>query len=150
YFDESFAVYEDYDVWLRLAFHFPFLFIPGPAAVYNLSPQGLFLSSAADGPGPRDRVRVVQKALAMLPATAEYAALRQEAEACADVGTVTPLLILGEVMQAWPRLLAKVSARPWVLQFARMRRRMKWATLMRLQASPTPLQAMHELHAEIR
>lgn len=149
-FDESFEVYEDYDVWLRLAFHFPFLFIPGPAAVYNLSPQGLFLSSAADGPGPRDRVRVAQKALAMLPVSAEYATLRQEAEACADVGTVAPLLILGEVMQAWPRLLVKVSARPWILQYAGVRRHMKWATFMRLGASPTRLQAMRELHAEIR
>ena len=67
YFDESLNTAEDLDLSFRLAFHFQFLFEPGPVMIYNVSLDGLWLSSAANGSAARDHGRVVERAVRMLP-----------------------------------------------------------------------------------
>lgn len=81
YFDESLGSYEDYDMSLRIAFHFPFLFVPGAVDIYNLSAHGLWLSRAAGGFAGADIARVVEKALQLLPESAWCAEVKREARA---------------------------------------------------------------------
>ncbi len=79
YFDESLATTEDFDLSLRLAFHFQFEFQPGPVMIYNISPHGLWLTSVANGGASRDHGRVIEKALRMLPDSPGYNTMREEA-----------------------------------------------------------------------
>src|SRR5712691_3895396 len=58
YFDESLPPCEDWDLWLRLSFHFPFVFVPGLVAVYLPSPRGLWQSEKH-----KNNARVLEKAL---------------------------------------------------------------------------------------
>ena len=67
-FDETLRCWEDYDLWLRLAFSERFRFLPGPAVIYQVSPSGRFLSAAKTGESERDLRRVVQAGLARLHA----------------------------------------------------------------------------------
>jgi len=46
YFDETLSICEDYDMWLRLAFHVRFEFLPGPVAIWRPG-HGLSRKAAA-------------------------------------------------------------------------------------------------------
>jgi glycosyltransferase involved in cell wall biosynthesis len=78
-FDESLLSYEDWDVSLRLAFHVKFLFNPGAVDIYNLSPDGLWLSRAGSGIGADDARRALEKNLQLLPDSLEYQELKRKA-----------------------------------------------------------------------
>src|SRR5262245_29885941 len=45
FFDESLLVEADYDMCLRLAFYYPFTFVPGPIAIQRFSRQGSWFTS---------------------------------------------------------------------------------------------------------
>jgi glycosyl transferase family 2 len=112
YFDESLATYEDWDLSLRLAFHVAFLFAPGAVDIYNLSPQGLWLTRAASGAGAEDAARVIEKALSMLPDLEQYAEVRQEARARMVLETASRL---GNTSEAWARVVAALCENPRLL-----------------------------------
>jgi hypothetical protein len=116
-FDEGLRSWSDYDLHLRIACHFPFLFLPEPVYLYNQSSDGLFFSAAIQGHGLRDRIRVTEKALKMLPETAEFESLRLEARASAELGTIWNLLHSGQVAQAWSHLVTTLLANPRAWQF---------------------------------
>lgn len=78
-FDESLLSYEDWDVSLRLAFHVKFLFHPGAVDIYNLSPDGLWLSRAGSGIGVDDARRALEKNLQLLPDSVKYQELKRKA-----------------------------------------------------------------------
>src|SRR5207244_175888 len=40
YFDEQLRAIEDFDLYLRLAFHYPFHFVPGAVCVYHSTAHG--------------------------------------------------------------------------------------------------------------
>jgi glycosyltransferase involved in cell wall biosynthesis len=80
YFDERLSSHEDWDMWLRLSFHFPFLFLPGALAVYNVSPDGLWLGTQAEAEEERC-TRVIEKALQTLPESPAYMELKRTARA---------------------------------------------------------------------
>ncbi|HWW84225.1 MAG TPA: glycosyltransferase [Vicinamibacterales bacterium] len=80
-FDESLESFEDYDLSLRLAFHFSFLFVSGAVTIYNPSPTGLWLGRAATTAGAADLCRVIDKALQMLPDDVQHLELKRKARA---------------------------------------------------------------------
>ncbi len=115
-FDESLASYEDHDMSLRLALLVPFLFVPGPVTVYNLSPRGLWLTRAASGEGATDAARVAERALQQLPDTARGRALAQEARAWLAFDAANPFAVIGDSEHLWARTLGALRAHPWVLR----------------------------------
>lgn len=111
-FDETFLSYEDWDVSLRLAFHVKFLFNPGAVDVYNLSPNGLWLSRAASGIGADDARRVLEKNLQLLPDSAEYQEFKRKARSRLELETS---LRIADPIQAWARVTAVLRESPDVL-----------------------------------
>ena len=74
YFDDTLRGLEDYDLWLRLAYRFPFRFVRGPVAIYRISHQGKFLTEIATGESRELHRRVIRKALALAPELSAEAA----------------------------------------------------------------------------
>ncbi len=113
YFDESLRSNVDYDMSLRLAFHFPFKFVPGPVGIYRLSKQGAFLTAVAE-----ERIaleRVVEKALAMLPATArDRQQVSREARARAALRIAGLLAMVGDLARMRSQLLKALEEFPWI------------------------------------
>ncbi len=150
YFDESLDSYEDYDLALRIAFHFPFLFVPGAVYVYNLSPHGLWLSRLVSGSGTTDLTRVVEKALQMLPESARYAEVKREARARAALRVVHTLIEIGDLTQAWVKLIVSLRACPWLLGYNWARGTVKWLTFTRARTAESPVAATRDLCTQIR
>jgi glycosyltransferase involved in cell wall biosynthesis len=110
-FDESLASYEDYDLSLRLAFHVRFLFAPGAVDIYNLSPQGLWLSRAASGAAALDAARVIEKALRLLPDSPDHAAVKREARLQVVRDTAWWMLdTLGDLKDVWRLVMVTLRA----------------------------------------
>jgi hypothetical protein len=78
-FDKQLRTNEDYYLWLRIAFHFPFLFVIVAVPVRNESADGLYYSTMARGGGARDARAVIERGLRMLPEGRRYDALGREA-----------------------------------------------------------------------
>jgi glycosyltransferase involved in cell wall biosynthesis len=150
HFDESFASYEDYDMSLRLAFHSRFLFAPGAVDVYNPSPRGLWLSRVVNGAGADDVARVIEKGLQMLPESAEYLKVKQEARARAAFHVVYPLLMLGELAQAWRYVVATLRAHPETARYASIRSMVRMVAGQWVLAARAPIAAAQDVCAEIK
>ena len=119
---ENYLTEAHYDMFLRLAFHVPFLFVAGDVAVNRVHSEGVFHArlSGEDGYG-RMLPMVIDKALAMLPDTHYSRTLRNEVH----VALVPRLFCMLEripdfegirnyvkiVLRACPWLLAEHSAR---------------------------------------
>jgi glycosyltransferase involved in cell wall biosynthesis len=111
-FDESMLSYEDWDVSLRLAFHVEFLFNPGAVDVYNLSPNGLWLSRAASGTGADDARRVLEKNLRLLPDSAEYLEFKRKARLRLELDTS---IRIADPLRAWASVTAALREFPGAL-----------------------------------
>ncbi len=147
YFDERFASYEDYDMSLRLAYHVRFLFAPGAVDIYNLSSQGLWLSRADDGAGAEDAIRVIEKALGMLPDSAGYKAVKQEARVRVALQTARRI---GDPIRAWARVMATLRAHPGMAQSGWVQTCVSEMARRRALGAASPASAARELCAEIK
>jgi glycosyltransferase involved in cell wall biosynthesis len=76
YFAEDVPGIEDYDLWLRLAYHFPFIFVPTALAVYRFSNQGQLMRAVANGTLRLLHRRVMERALSMIPYTSKRSVQR--------------------------------------------------------------------------
>jgi glycosyltransferase involved in cell wall biosynthesis len=150
YFDEQLASYEDYDVSLRLAFHFQFLFEPGPVTIYNISPNGLWLTQTASGQAERDYRRVIEKALQLLPDSARAIEVREELPIRSALQPISPLVLVGAHAQAWIELMKVLREYPSCVRHQWVRNRIKWVTRERLLKASAPLSEARELCAQIR
>ena len=148
-FDETLTTHEDYDMSLRLAFHFQFLFEPRPVTVYNLSPLGLWLSSTWSGVGAKNHARVIEKALAMLPDSAPNRKLRDEVPIRVAFSAGTPFVLVGEFTQAWNVLLEALRAYPSSVQYPWARQQIRWIAGKRLSRAASPLSDVRELCTQI-
>jgi glycosyltransferase involved in cell wall biosynthesis len=111
-FDETLLSYEDWDVSLRLAFHVKFLFNPGAVDIYNLSPNGLWLSRAASGTGADDARRVIEKNLQLLPDSAEYQEFKRKARSRLELDTS---MRITDPILAWAKVTAALRESPDIL-----------------------------------
>ena len=120
YFDESLATAEDLDLAFRLAFHCQFHFEPNPVMVYNISPHGLWLTSAATGSAARDHARVIEKALRMLPDSPRAREMREEALVRSAFHPMLPFVLIGDLPEARAKLRESLrrnlgtAGHPWV------------------------------------
>jgi glycosyltransferase involved in cell wall biosynthesis len=111
-FDETLLSYEDWDVSLRLAFHVKFLFNPGAVDVYNLSPNGLWLSRATSGTGADDACRVLEKNLQLLSDSGEYQEFKRKARSRLELETS---MRITDPILAWARVTAALRVSPDML-----------------------------------
>jgi hypothetical protein len=117
YFDEQLRTIEDYDLWLRIAFHFSFLFIPGGVAVYHASPHGLYHLSMANGTGADDTRRVMRKALQMLPEDRTHDETRRETHASTELHIALDKVGFSGPEERWRAALAASRAHPDILRY---------------------------------
>jgi hypothetical protein len=89
--DETLLSWQDYDLWLRLAYHFPIMFTSDVVGIYRPSPTGLHQTAKAAGTQAERLRRITEKALALLPDSADNAVLRREARAWTEARIVTQL-----------------------------------------------------------
>jgi GT2 family glycosyltransferase len=116
YLDESLTSAEDYDMWVRLAFQFPFVFVPGVVAIYRSSPTGDFRSSAASGRAEEPVRRVYEKALAMLPDSEAFAEMKQEARAHLELRIANQMFQTGQFDRAQAFVIASLRMFPGIVE----------------------------------
>jgi len=66
-FDESLPTMEHYDLALRMARYYRFLFVPGAVAHGNFSKEGLWYQTLASGENARVVTQIIEDALALMP-----------------------------------------------------------------------------------
>jgi hypothetical protein len=139
YFDERLSSYEDWDMWLRLSFHFPFLFLPGAVAVYNVSPDGLWLGTRREAEEERC-TRVIEKAVQMLPESRAYAGLRRAAKGRVALAYAA----------TWTKELAALHAHPGILRYSWARRYVRQWVCKQALDSESPVSTAQALCAQAK
>lgn len=88
-FDERLPTMEHYDMAVRLAFHVPWYFLPGPVAYGRFSLQGKWYRNILSGQNEGVLPGIIERALDRLPDTPKATALRCAARAavCATVAS---------------------------------------------------------------
>jgi len=109
YFDEGVAFSEDMDLLFRLAFQFPFTFVPGPVAVYRRSNSGL--SSITVREYEEVFRTVLERAVARLSDGEADARARERAWTRYEAGLVSHLAWAGAFGRAHTHL-RHILARP--------------------------------------
>src|SRR5258708_2992648 len=133
YFDETLSIYEDWDLWLRLSFNFPFIFVPGLIAVYLLSHRGLWHTDEHD---KENTGRVIAKALQMLPDQPRYRTARAR-----------QALAYGKT---WAEILAALRMYPFILRYAWARHWVSlWIRKLALR-SESPFSSLQDLCLQVR
>lgn len=148
-FDETVPTGEDYDLWLRLAFHFPIVFVPGPVGVWRVNPRGKRATNMSKGLSA-ERIRyVAEKAIALLPDTPEHAALREQARVWAEMRVVTQLSAAEDAGAVLPRMVEALSCRPAIVRDAEVRAALLRTAQRCVAASGAPLAAARAVCGEI-
>jgi hypothetical protein len=136
YFDESLSTGEDWDLWLRLSFHFAFIFVPGLVGVTHVSPRGLSLSDTRE---KENTERVLAKAMQMLPDTPGSAELKRTARARRVL----------EQSETWADILAALREYPFMMRYSWARHHVsRWMYKFALK-SGTPVSTLQKLCAQM-
>ena len=149
YFDESIPTAEHYDLCLRLAFYFHFLFIPGPVAHGRYSKDGLWHRSIVNGAFERTLPYVVEKALAMMPNTGKYEPLRRIARSSV-VQTIARHRWDGGVDHVRPYLLEALKSHPWMVLEQSIMKNLRRVAHELVYRSDTPRKTLRVLCVELR
>jgi len=151
YFDESTRGWVDYDLWLRLAFHFPFQFVPGPVAIYRLSGHGIYLGAANEGNSERVLRHVIDRALSLLPVHEEnYDQISREARARVGLRVAEQLEMIGELGRMQDQILKTLHEFPWIAGESWARSWIAWKVCCIALASDAPLDAVRAFCARAR
>jgi len=135
YFDESLPPCEDWDLWLRLSFHFPIVFVPGLVAVYLPSLSGLWQSGEKG-----NNARVIEKAFQMVPDSRRFAELKRAARARTAL----------KHGQTWAEIVAALRMHPSILRYSWARHYVsRWLLKLALR-SEVPLSTLQELCAQMK
>lgn len=148
-FDESLTTFEDYDVSLRIARHYQFLFVPAVVTVYNQSVDGQYLRQVASGAAARDLVLVIEKALRTLPDASDYADLKDAARARAALEPTYALAKIGEVARAREQLFDALRTYPWALDHDWGRRCVASFAAVRVREGILPGAVVDELYGQL-
>ncbi len=146
-FDEGVPTGEDYDMWLRLAFRFPFAFVPGPVAVRERALEGkygrhLLAGDASHGRSARYVVEraILERALALLPNTEPIEAIKQEALAALETRIAAALWQYREFDLMRAHLMSAFHRTPWIVHygFTRLSIAQTWSRFAMTVNAPIP------------
>ena len=139
YFDEQLASYEDWDMWLRLSFYFPFLFLPGVVAVYDVSPDGLWLGVPRDVQEERC-TRVIEKAVQMLPGS----------PACMELKRTARARVALAYAPTWAKELAVLHANPGIARYGWAQRYVRHWVWKQARKTASPISTTRDLSAQVK
>jgi len=139
YFDEQLRSHEDWDMWLRLSFHYPFLFLAGAVAVYNVSPDGLWLWVPRDVEEERC-ARVIEKALKMLPESPAYTELKRTART----------RIALAYAPTWARELVVLHENPNIARYGWAQRYVRHWVWKQARKTASPISTTRDLCAQVK
>lgn len=117
YFDEQLRSSEDFDLYLRIAFRYPFQFVPGAVSVYHSTPQGLFSREITLGSADQDGHTVVQRALQRLPKTPQHERLRHEILLRTKVTSAIRKTMFASRGEKWKAALSVLGSLPEILRY---------------------------------
>ena len=115
-FDESLPSWEDFDMWLRIACHWRFAFVRGPAVIYRVAYSGRFLGCVASGESERALRIVTDAAVARLQARESIPeTFRRRVEVAFVTRIAGQLGMLGLADAQRTFLLESVRRTPWLI-----------------------------------
>jgi hypothetical protein len=120
YFDEQLPCYMDWDLWLRIALHGQFIFLPRPVGIYRFSPHGLLGLAEAQGKGALAHRRIMEKLRDLLKDSTSPPEIVREARAWADL-MLTRYLAPEQSELAQSRFLAALQIHPDLVREPRAR-----------------------------
>lgn len=150
YFDESLKTMEHHDLMLRLAFHFPFEFIPGPVSKGYASNNGLFVTSIAEGIYEQSYCGIVERAVGLLPESDRYVELRRKAtiKAFSVVAGVHWQYGFTERLRRF--ILKTIQKFPWMIEEAAMLSNLYRLVRRMATGSRVPERLIRELCDDLR
>jgi glycosyltransferase involved in cell wall biosynthesis len=114
YFDETLETLEHYEFGVRLSFHVPVVFVPGPVAIQDLS--GRDGSTYWNGKSYGGAIRaIVEKGLSWVSDTPESAQVRRRAHKAALVRSTEMLGALGDINRLRDDMVTLVHEQLWLL-----------------------------------
>lgn len=120
HFNERFDGMEQYDLFLRLAFHTRWEFLPGPVGVGRFSREGLWFTSVVNGTNERILPDIIEQALAMLPRTPDSEPIRRDARSAVCATIAGQRWWNGGTDGVRDHLLASLQTHPWMLEVPRV------------------------------
>ena len=148
-FNTTLPTSEDHDLWLRVAFQFPVLFVPGVVAVYRRSPTGHWSTALLNDSDAQARRLVLERALAKLPETEESESIKRQARATLELSVAEDLALLANAPSAWPYLRSALQMWPGIALRPETRPSVALIAGRYAAASPSPLAAAKQLWGEI-
>jgi GT2 family glycosyltransferase len=103
-FDTDLRTCEDYDLWLRLAFLTPFLFVPAPVAIYRKTAHGKQSGAVRNGLYATTLRRVVNRALDRVPRAGFDNDFKRTVQATTELRIADGLATAGDFAGAWQQL----------------------------------------------
>lgn len=151
YFDESLATMTHYDMFLRIAFHFPFVFVPGNVAINHVNRQGVFFARLGGQGGYAEKAPyVVEKALAMLPDSPATAIIREEVHATLVLRIFGWIQQIGEVNRIRAHVRIALQTCPWMLKEPLARNSIVRSLRYLGRASGSPIDVVRAVCTEIK
>ena len=149
YFDEQLTSAEDYDMMLRVAFHFPFVFVPGVVAVYRQRPDGGLFSSCLTGRHAENLRQTIGKALELLAPTPANTRFTQEIRALTDLQIALFMAWVERWDLVHQHLLNVLRTSPLMVRAPTPRRNFAWLAAREALTSASPLTRAALLSHEI-
>jgi glycosyltransferase involved in cell wall biosynthesis len=115
-FDENLRIWEDYDICLRLSFHFPFVFVPRVVFIYRFSEEGEWCRKLTTENYEETASYILDKILAMLPETSEALELKKRASLYLFSMITSDLKKFKKVEQLRNHIRKTLKNNPWILQ----------------------------------
>lgn len=145
YFDEDLRAAEDYDMWLRVAYYFPFKFVPGRFGIYRKSLRGNFMTHIASGLSRELHRRVIGKALAPHLPGEEAQRIREQVE----LTNFSHLTLLPHHL-AVPQMLDHLRECSRLAQYGHVRCELARRVRLEALASSSPLERARALCETLR
>jgi glycosyltransferase involved in cell wall biosynthesis len=155
YFDENLKTQEHFDMFLRLAFYVPFIFLPGEVAILRATRHGTWGTSIINGAYQETYPCVIEKALAMLPRTLATDELRRKARAAAFSNIVRNLAMMAERKLIGFRdlhayIVTNLEQRPRMISEMSVRAALARSASRLARGSKSPIVTVHGFCAEVR
>lgn len=148
-FNTALRAAEDYDLWLRLAFQFPVLFVLGIVAIYRRSSASRSITTLLNGTYAKDVRLIVETALAKLPDTEESCNIKRQARATLELGVGEDLVGQQQAPLAWQHLRAALEMWPGIALSPQNRLSVALIAGRYAATSASPIAATNRLWAEI-
>jgi glycosyltransferase involved in cell wall biosynthesis len=121
YFDEQLSCFEDWDLWVRIALHSLFIFLPGYVGVYRYSPHGMLGTAKAIGNHAVAHKRMMEKLRVILKDSTAPQKVVREARAWVELEfaghLMTEQIKLAQSMRAFVLCSSHLLAALRIFQF---------------------------------